>query len=468
MNSTIKLIRKFFSILIFSIFLGILLNLLFLAIVTWNRQDNNSSGWKQAEEIAAALTLSENGDYILSEEGEKALEQTGAWGILVENDTGNVIWASRNLPQEIPRHYTLGEISWAVRGYIQDYPTTTAAQGENLLFLGFPKDRYFKLMWPTFDYDLIRNFFYLILEFLIFNLVFIIIVYGVATSGIIRSVKPIVHGIEALGNQEDVYIPEKGLMSQLAASINCVSEKLKTQSYALRKKETARANWIAGVSHDIRTPLSMVLGHASTLEEDISLPAEVRQKAGIIRQQSIRMKNLINDLNLASKLEYNVQPVKRQRTDLVALARSVAVDFLNLDNEGDYPIEWNTEADSDPFMVYGDPDLIKRAMSNLITNAQVHNPKGCTIGVEVREEEGMYALIVSDNGVGVTEEELQSIRNAPHYMVCDSNTGEQRHGLGLLIVKQIAQAHEGRVVLDHSPQGGFLAKILLPKDWETI
>ena len=61
MNSTIKLIRKFCTILIFSIFLGILLNLLFLAIVTWNRQDNNSSGWKQAEEIAAALTLSENG-----------------------------------------------------------------------------------------------------------------------------------------------------------------------------------------------------------------------------------------------------------------------------------------------------------------------------------------------------------------------------------------------------------------------
>ena len=61
MNSTIKLIRKFFSILIFSIFLGILLNLLFLAIVTWNRQDH-SSGWKQAEETASALTLSENGD----------------------------------------------------------------------------------------------------------------------------------------------------------------------------------------------------------------------------------------------------------------------------------------------------------------------------------------------------------------------------------------------------------------------
>lgn len=467
MNSTIKLIRRFCSILIISIFLGILLNLIFLAVITWNQGDN-SSGWQQAEAVAAALTLSEDGRYTLSEEEEKALEQAGAWGILVENSTGNVIWASGNLPKEIPRLYTLGEISWAVRGYIQDYPTTTAPQGDNLLFLGFPKDRYFKLMWPTFDYDLIQNFFYMILEFLAFNLVFIIVVYAIATSGIIRSVKPIVHGIETLGNQEDVYIPEKGLMSQLAASINRVSEKLRTQNYALRKKEMARANWIAGVSHDIRTPLSMVLGHASTLEEDTDLPKEARQKAGIIRRQSIRMKNLINDLNLASKLEYNVQPVKRQRTDLAALARSVAVDFLNLDNKGDYPIEWNTGEETGPLMVYGDPDLLKRAMSNLIINAQVHNPQGCTIGVEVKEEEEMYALIVSDDGVGVTPEELSSIQKAPHYMVCDSNTGEQRHGLGLLIVRQIAQAHEGKVVLDHSPQGGFLVKILLPKDWKEI
>ena len=77
------------------------------------------------------------------------------------------------------------------------------------------------------------------------------------------------------------------------------------------------------------------------------------------------------------------------------------------------------------------------------------------------------AIAAHFEGDEVTEEELQSIRNAPHYIVCDSNTGEQRHGLGLLIVKQIAQAHGGRVVLDHSPQGGFLAKILFPKDWEA-
>ena len=106
MNSTIKLIRRFCSILIISIALGILLNLIFLLAITWN-QGKDSSGWQQAEEIAAALNITEEGSYVLSEEGEKVLERAGAWGILVENDTGNVIWSSPNLPQDIPTHYTL-------------------------------------------------------------------------------------------------------------------------------------------------------------------------------------------------------------------------------------------------------------------------------------------------------------------------------------------------------------------------
>ena len=138
MNSTIKLIRKFCSILIISIVLGILLNLIFLAAITWN-QGRDSSGWQQVEEVAAALSLSEDGSYVLSEEGEKVLEQAGAWGILVENNTGNVIWSSPDLPQEIPRHYTLGEISWAVRGYIQDYPTTVAPQERTFCSLDFQR-----------------------------------------------------------------------------------------------------------------------------------------------------------------------------------------------------------------------------------------------------------------------------------------------------------------------------------------
>ena len=128
-------------------------------------------------------------------------------------------------------------------------------------------------------------------------------------SKLLKSVQPIIGGIQALSTNEEVHIREKGLLSELAVNINKTSDILQTQSRQLRKRETARANWIAGVSHDIRTPLSMVMGYAGQLESDMKLSGNNRQKAAVIVQQSKRMRNLINDLNLASKLEYNMQPL---------------------------------------------------------------------------------------------------------------------------------------------------------------
>lgn len=74
-------------------------------------------------------------------------------------------------------------------------------------------------------------------------------------------------------------IKESGLLSEISANINRTSDILQSQKYQLRKKETARANWIAGVSHDIRTPLSMVMGYAGQLKDNANLTSEERQKA---------------------------------------------------------------------------------------------------------------------------------------------------------------------------------------------
>jgi len=65
-------------------------------------------------------------------------------------------------------------------------------------------------------------------------------------------------------------------------------------------------------------------------------------------------------------------------------------------------------------------------------------------------------------GVLFLDDEIERLNNAPHYMVCDKNTKEQRHGLGLLIVKQIAAAHGGKINIGHSASGGFMVEFILP------
>lgn len=267
---------------------------------------------------------------------------------------------------------------------------------------------------------------------------------------------------QSLPKGEPVYMKEKGLLSELAMNINKTSEILQSQNHQLRRKETARANWIAGVSHDIRTPLSMVMGYAGWLRDDTHLTDEERQKATVIVKQSERMRNLINDLNLASKLEYNMQPVHPERENMIAIVRQVVVDFINMDMDDKHPMKWETDETLTFCPVNVDRDLMKRAIGNLIQNSIHHNEQGCNIYVSVTDKNGQCIITVADDGIGATDEQMEKLNKAPHYMVCDENVAEQRHGLGLLIVKQILAAHNGSAAMEHSEYGGFCVKITLP------
>ena len=467
MKSVPKLIRRFVGIMLLSSVLLIILNLALLVIYTLN-QAPNSSPWMTAQKVADNLLQDDNG-YVLTEDIEIELQNTNGWAIFIDNATMNVVWQTNNLPETVPMSYTVSDIANLTRGYIDGYPTFTGEAENGLVVLGYPKDSFWKHMWPSWDYNLIANLPKTVLSVLAINIALIFIIYVIANSKLLKSVKPIVSGIQALSTNEEVHLREKGLLSELAVNINKTSDILQTQNRQLRKKETARANWIAGVSHDIRTPLSMVMGYAGQIEDNESLPESERKKARIVRQQSTKMKNLINDLNLASKLEYNMQPIHPEPVNLVAIARQSVVDFINLDMEEKYPIEWNTDEALTACVINGDKELLRRAIGNLITNSQTHNPDGCTISVCVRKSDTEYKIVVEDNGVGVTDEKLEKLRTTPHYMMSDSGTTEPRHGLGLLIVGQIVSAHNGTVSFDHGKQGGFAVTISfpIPKDSHT-
>lgn len=460
MKSVPKLIRRFVGIMLLSSILLIILNFILLAVYTVSNVPN-ASPWKTAEKVADHL-LQNDSEYILSEDAALELKNSNVWAIFIDNETMQVIWQTDNLPDTIPMAYSISDIASLTRGYIDGYPTFTGEAVNGLVVLGYPKDRFWKHMWASWDYNLIANLPKTVLSVLAINVTLIFMIYVIANSKLLKSVKPIVNGIQSLPTKEIVYIREKGLLSELAESINKTSEILQSQSRQIRKKETARANWIAGVSHDIRTPLSMVMGYAGQLENDKRLPEDGRQKATVIVKQSERIRNLVNDLNLASKLEYNMQPINPVKQNMIAIVRQVVVDFINTDIDEKHPIEWETDESLTVCFVNADSDLIKRAVSNLIQNSINHNKQGCKIYVGVTVENSKCIVTVADNGVGAADEQIERLNHSPHYMVCDENTSEQRHGLGLLIVKQITMAHNGKVTISHSKYNGFKAELYLP------
>ena len=479
MKSIPKLIRRFVLLLLLSIFLFLVLNIGFLIFYTVGHSTNGGP-WTTAQEAAESMEETESG-YVMSAAMQAELESENIWAVYIDNSTLKAVWRSDNLPDTAPLAYTASEVSSLTRGYINDCPTFTGTGEDGLMILGYPQKSYWKHMYASWDYQMIESAPRVAVTVLAANIIPVLLIYIGANAGLLRSVRPIVEGIRKLPEGEPVRLKEKGILSELAFHLNKTSEMLQSQKYQLRKKDAARANWIAGVSHDIRTPLSMVMGYAAQLEDSEYLREEDRKKASAIVHQSRRIKNLINDLNLASKMEYNMQPVIREEINAVALVRQIAVDFINMDVEGRYPVEWETDEELNICRISADKELIKRAVSNLIQNSMNHNEDGCTIYVAVSvsqpccpaeksaaageqaERIKEYCVIsVEDDGAGASEEEIEKLNHAPHYMVCDTNTREQRHGLALLIVKQIAESHGGKIEIGKGRYGGFGVKIILP------
>ena len=463
MKSVPKLIRRFVGILLLSSVLIVIINfIVFVVFMAIQSPDETTSPYNIAAETGQTLQKSTNGDYTLPESMSAKLTDCNAWAILVDNETLQIIWKTENVPDSIPNAYTISDIANLSVGYLDGYPTYTGENENGIVILGFPKDSFWKHTRASWNYGLIANLPQTVLTVLLINVSLILIIYVIANVKLLKSIKPITKGIQDLSAGEPVYISETGVLSEISSNINHTSDILQEQKYQLRKKETARANWIAGLSHDIRTPLSMIMGYAGQLESSVNLSENERKKATVIVKQSERMKNLINDLNLASKLEYDMQPLMRKQENAVAIVRQVVVDFMNMDIREHFPIKWETDETLSTCRIYADRELLKRAVTNLIQNCINHNKNGCTIYTSVTIDNGNCIICVDDNGIGASNEQIEALNNTPHYMVCDTNTNGQRHGLGLLIVKQIIEAHSGTILIRHSSYGGFSVKLTLP------
>lgn len=279
MTSIAKLTRRFVGILILSMFLLFVVNVVILIAVA-STQTPGIGPWTTARETEAALQKTETG-YILSDEMTQTLKDENARAVYIDNDTMQVLRHTEDLPSEIPMQYTIADISSLTRGYLADYPAFTAGSESGLVVVGFPKDRYWKHMSPSWDYDFIKNSPYIALSVIGINVAVIFLIYVAANTKLLRSVRPIADGIQALPTKAPAYVKEKGLLSDLAKDINRTADILQTQRRDLRKKEAARADWISGVSHDIRTPLSMVMGYAGQLEENPQLSDDDRRKASV-------------------------------------------------------------------------------------------------------------------------------------------------------------------------------------------
>ena len=138
-----------------------------------------------------------------------------------------------------------------------------------------------------------------------------------------------------------------------------------------------------------------------------------------------------------------MQPLHKEQIRLSKLIRSYVAELLNSGISDAYTIEIDIAPETENAILECDARLISRAINNLVQNSIKHNPQGCKILLSLKYTEETLTLTVADNGVGLTPEKLQELEEKPHYMESTDERLDLRHGLGLLLVRQIVEAHDG-------------------------
>ncbi|MCI8329648.1 MAG: HAMP domain-containing histidine kinase [Oscillibacter sp.] len=383
-----------------------------------------------------AADLSASG---ISEERSQELSGHHIWAMLLDA-SGNCEW-SVFLPEEIPTQYTIQDVAVFSKGYLQDYPVFVRNMDDSLLVLGYPKDSFMKLTGNYLPIRLVRIFPLFVTGTLAIDILLLFLVYYFSKRRISKNTEPIMTSIKTLSAGKPVNLSIQGELSEIADSVNQASQ-------VLSRQNQARANWISGVSHDIRTPLSMIMGYAGRIATDTAASGNIRQEAEIIRAQSAKIKDLVQDLNLVSQLEYEMQPIHKEPVRMSKLLRSYAVDLLNAGIPEKYSLETEISEGAETAVIECDARLISRAINNLVQNSICHNPQGCTISLRLDCSDSVVSLTVADNGAGLSAEKLLELKEKPHYIESTDERLDLRHGLGLLLVQQITEAHDGEFQIE--------------------
>ena len=443
MNPTRRFFRKYICSTVGILLLFLVVNLL---LVLGLFLVSNSGGTQKQQFQISALSehiKEQNGKIIADGEALSMLKDRMAWAMLLD-EGGGVIW-EEGMPAELPRSYSVSEVAAFSRWYLRDYPVTVWTRSDGLLVVGFPKGSVFKYNLSNDMKDV-----YVMLKgaavVFLMNLFLLAYVFLRNTYRVERAVKPILNGIHRLSGGGEVHLQESGELAEINADLNSAA------AY-LQKKDLARTEWIRGISHDIRTPLSMILGYASEMEEDAAGGETVRRQAAIIRRQAERIRQLVDDLNLTAKLKYSAQPLRKQRLQAAELARKAVSEVLNEGLSALYELEFLEHSQGEGVYIEGDPVLFERMFCNLIRNSVVHNPQGCRITVSMDADDAECRYTVADHGIGLRDEVLETLRRRERGFCTETEGAE--HGLGLKIVCQIVEAYHGRIVFEQTRPHGL-------------
>ena len=282
--------------------------------------------------------------------------------------------------------------------------------------------------------------------------IFAVLVFGYVWW-ISRKLSNITGGIRNVSQRAYIPLKEKGMFRDIFAALNKMDMEIRQSDKIKEETENARTEWIANITHDLKTPLSPVKGYAELLADNQIAGVETAQEYGkIILKNVSHVEKLLNDLKLTYQIDSGVVPYHPQEVLITRYVKEVVIDIINDPAFSKRIIEF--ESDGQELIVFLDPDLLRRAIQNIIINALIHNPPDTKIKISIGKSAASVVFIsICDNGSGMDEAEQAKLFNR-YYRGTNTREKPEGSGLGLAIAKQIVVLHGGNISVKSSPDIG--------------
>ncbi len=255
------------------------------------------------------------------------------------------------------------------------------------------------------------------------------------------------------------FTENKELM-ELAAQMNRLLEKqLKTKA-DYRRYEMASKRMLSNISHDMKTPMTVILGYLEIMRMNGGASPEMLEKT---QQKAQGLLALVDQFFTLSKLEAGDMDVELSRLDICEVCRETILDFYEMLSEAAFEVEINVP--DTPVYVQGNKDAIQRIVTNLISNVLRYGSAGKYLGIFLRADDSCVYVDVTDKGQGIDKVYAQSVFDRLFTMEDSRSRKVQGNGLGLTIARNLAWQMGGDITLESTPHVRTIFTVKLKKSF---
>lgn len=440
-------------------FLIIILIDFVLLVATTNFIRSQQSPIDIIQGVSSNITPS-NGTYKVNQTAKKLIKKHNLWVMILDQKSGNEKFNIKK-PKNIKTQFDYADVIKFSRYYLDDYPIFTQIKKEqkDIYIIAFPKESIIRYGNNFFDLKRIQIFPILILVIIFVNCLFCLFLYLYSVTFLNRNIQPIINAIGKLPVGLNKQVNSVQELDRLTLAVNSANKKL-------RKNEEFKENWISGIAHDIKTPLSVIVANTSLAIEKTDNDDLLKNlKPTLVESHYIQ--NLLNDLNIFARLTNSNLKLNQEITDIIPFFKEIIIQIINQEIWNDFNFEFIPDNKLLGKKMYIEKSLMSRVIHNLIYNSVLHNPSGCNIQIVLNYiSRNKFSVIIRDNGIGTSTDRLKNINKIEEFNFDIS--GVRRSGMGLKISNQIVDLHGGSMIITSEQGEYFQTEIILPIESPTL